>query len=248
MPPSKNAFKTGNGQPAAGAPRCAGRVSTQTEEIVKKHRIGYGLVLHAFAVMMAYGQTPGPIQLPQPQTEGGKPLMEALKARQSIRTFSKERLPLQTVSNMLWAACGINRGDVGKRTAPSARNIQEIQVYVSMEEGLFLYDEKTNMLQPVVAEDIRAATGTQEYVKNAPINLIYVADKSKLPKASEVDQAATFGADTGFISQNVYLFCASEGLATVVRGSVDRTLLAQKMKLRMDQKIILAQTVGYPSQ
>ncbi len=185
------------------------------------------------------------IQLPKPQTDGGKPLMQILKSRKSSRQFSSEKLPAQVLSNMLWAAWGINRED-GKRTAPSARNMQEIDVYVAMEEGLYLYDAKAHALIGILAKDIREATGKQPFVKEAPINLVYVADFSKMGKSSADQKEFYAAADTGFISQNVYLYCTSEGLATVVRGMVDKPALATAMKLRSDQKIILAQTVGYP--
>jgi nitroreductase len=180
-----------------------------------------------------------PIQLPNPQTEGGKPLMQALKERKSGREFSPEKLPPQVLPNLLWAAWGINRPD-GKRTAPSASNRQEIDVYVVTSEGVSLYDAKNNRLEPVAAGDFRAATGGQPFVGQAPLNLVYVADQAKT-KNSDMAYA-----DTGFISQNVYLYCASEGLTTVVRGSVDRAALAKVLKLRPDQLITLAQTVGYP--
>lgn len=186
-----------------------------------------------------------PIKLLAPQTEGGKPLMQALKERKSLREFSPRELSLQVTSDMLWAACGVNRQDSGKRTAPSAMNMQEIDIYVVKMEGVYLYDAKANMLTPILAEDIRALTGQQLFVKDAPVNLVYVADLSKMggmPSDTVDFYAAT---DTGFISENVYLFCASAGLATVVRGLVDKPALAKAMKLRPDQKIILAQTVGY---
>jgi SagB-type dehydrogenase family enzyme len=187
-----------------------------------------------------------PIQLPKPQMEGGKPLMQALKERASLREFSPEKLPLQVLSNMLWAACGINRPDSGKRTAPSAQNWQEIDIYVATAEGLYLYDPKENALKPILSEDIRALTGTQLFVKDAPVNLIYVSDYSKAGRASTAEREFYSAAVTGCISQNVYLYCASEGLATVVRGLIDRDALAKAMRLRPDQKVILAQTVGYP--
>jgi SagB-type dehydrogenase family enzyme len=185
------------------------------------------------------------IELPKPKMEGGKPLMEALKERKTSRDFSSEKLPLQVLSNMLWAANGINRPD-GKRTAPTAMNKQEIDVYVAMADGLYLYDAKTNTLVGVLAGDIREATGKQPFVKNAPVNLIFVADFAKMGDMPEDQKVFYSATDTGYISQNVYLFCASEGLATVVRGMVDKPALAATMKLRSDQKIILAQTVGYP--
>jgi SagB-type dehydrogenase family enzyme len=191
-------------------------------------------------------QLPKPIQLLKPQMEGGKPLMQTLKERKTSREFSSEKLPLQTLSNMLWAANGINRPDSKKRTAPTAMNCQEIDIYVATADGLYLYDANSNILQPVLAEDIRSATGGQPFVKDAPVNLVFVSDYSKMRRASDEDKAFYSATDTGFISQNVYLYCASEGLATVVRGYVDRPALSKVMKLRDDQKIILAQTVGYP--
>ena len=191
-------------------------------------------------------QEPKPIELPQPQTEGGKPLMQALKARHTTREFKPNPLAAQVLSNLLWAAFGINRPDSGKRTAPSARNWLEIDIYVAMAEGTYVYDAKTHRLNPVLSGDIRAATGAQDFVKDAPVNLVYVADLAKTGDASAEGQNLYTAVDTGFISQNVYLFCASEGLATVVRGTVDRPALAKLLKLRTDQKIIVAQTVGYP--
>ncbi len=188
-----------------------------------------------------------PIQLPKPQTEGGKPLMQALKERKSSREFGTQKLSEQVLSNLLWAAFGINRAD-GRRTAPSAMNRQEIDIYVIMAEGSYRYDAKEHALKPVAAADLRAQAGTQAYVKNAPVNLVYVADTSKMGSGSEENRLLFSGADTGFISQNVYLYCASEELATVVRGSVDRAALGQSLGLRPEQKIILAQSVGHPSQ
>jgi SagB-type dehydrogenase family enzyme len=186
-----------------------------------------------------------PVSLPAPQTEGGKPLMQALKDRHSTREFSSEKLPPQVLSNLLWAAFGINRPD-GKRTAPSAMNWQEIDVYVATADGLYVYDAKGNKLDPVLAEDVRGATGVQPFVKDAAVGLVYVADLAKTGKSSADDKSFYTVADAGFIAQNVYLFCASEGLAVVVRGSIDRAALAKVMKLRPDQKILLGQTVGYP--
>jgi SagB-type dehydrogenase family enzyme len=189
---------------------------------------------------------PKPVQLPKPQVTGGKPLMQALKNRRSTRSFSSGKIPAQTLSNLLWAAFGVNRPDSGNRTAPSALNRQEIDIYVATAEGVFLFDGKNQNLLPVLDKDIRALTGTQPYVKDAPVNLVYVADFSKIKRAANEDMILYSAADAGFISENVYLFCASEGLATVVRGSIDRSSLARVLKLRPEQKIILAQSVGYP--
>ena len=189
-----------------------------------------------------------PISLPTPQMDGGKPLMQALKDRRTSRAFSSEELSIQELSDMLWAAFGVNRPETGKRTAPSAVNWQEIDIYVATADGLYLYDAPLHVLRPILREDIRALTGLQLFVKEAPVNLIFVADYSRMGQASGADKDFYSAADTGFISQNVYLYCASEGLATVVRGLIDRPALAEAMGLRSDQRVILAQTVGYPEE
>ena len=193
-----------------------------------------------------YAQELKPVKLPAPKTEGGKPLMQALKERKSMREFSSQEFTLQVLSDLLWAADGINRPESAHRTAPSAMNMQEIDIYVAKVDGLYLYDAKVNSLIPVVLGDIRALTGKQPFVKDAPINLIYVADLAKMGRLSAVDADFYAAADTGFISENVYLYCASAGLTTVVRGSIDKPALAKAMKLGADKKIIFAQTVGYP--
>ncbi|MGC9966931.1 MAG: SagB/ThcOx family dehydrogenase [Syntrophobacteraceae bacterium] len=205
---------------------------------------GISLILMLSCSLLSYAAGPASIQLPNPQREGGKPLMSALNDRMSARTFSGEKLQMQTLSNLLWAAFGINRPD-GKRTAPSAKNWQEIDIYVAMADGAYLYDAKKNTLDPIEMKDIRAMTGAQAFVKDAPVNLVYVADYSKVNEGG-LDGQILVGADAGLISENVYLFCASEGLATVVRASIDRDALAKELKLRPQQKIILAQSVGYP--
>jgi hypothetical protein len=186
-----------------------------------------------------------PIQLLVPQMDGGKPLMQALQKRSTSRDFSPDQLPPQVLSNLLWAAYGINRPEIGKRTAPSALNWQEIDLYVSMAGGLYLYDAKTNRLEPISNEDIRSLTGKQPFVKIAPLNLIMVADYSRMGKTASEEKDAYANADAAFIGQNVYLFCASEGLSTVFRASMDKPALAKAMKLREDQKILFSQTVGY---
>ena len=150
------------------------------------------------------------------------------------------------MSNLLWAACGINRPEAGKRTAPTARNKQEIDVYVATAKGVFLYDVKNHSLELILSEDIRAKCGTQEYVKDVPVNLVFVADYSRMTEPTESEKQALSWADTGFISENVYLYCASEGLATVVRALINRDELAKVMKLRPDQKITLSQSIGLP--
>lgn len=204
------------------------------------------LVLVFCCAAPALAEAPKSIQLPAPQMEGGMPLMQALKARCTTREFAGEPLPPQELSNLLWAASGINRPEKGLRTAPTAMNKQEIDIYVALADGLYLWDAKANVLNVVIAQDVREATGKQPFVKDAPVNLVFVADYAKMgegPKEMKDFYSAT---DTGYISQNVYLYCASAGLGTVVRGYVDRDALAKVMNLRPDQKVILAQTVGYP--
>ena len=202
-----------------------------------------GLILFP---LFSFAQELKPINLPAPQTNGGKPLMQALKDRHTTREFSSQKVSAQTLSNLLWAAFGINRPDTGKRTAPSAMNWQEIDVYLATPDGLYIYDAKGNRLDPILMGDVRGATGTQSFVKDAPVNLIYVADLDKTGRVSGADRDLYTGADVGFIAQNVYLFGASEGLNVVVHASTDRPPLAKLMKLRPDQKILLSQTVGYP--
>jgi nitroreductase len=186
-----------------------------------------------------------PIALPKPQTEGGKPLLQALKERKSTREFGAEKLSPQVLSNLLWAAYGTNRPD-GRRTAPSAMNRQMIDIYVTLPDGVYLYEAGPHRLSPVVAGDQRAKAGSQPFVADAALNLVYVVDYAKAGNLGTDDKLSLPAAETGFIGQNVYLFCASEGLVTVFRAMVDREALAKVLKLRPDQRIMFAQSVGYP--
>lgn len=189
---------------------------------------------------------PEVLSLPPARQRGGKPLYEALKDRRSTRDFSDQALPVEVLSNLLWAAFGINRPETRGRTAPSAHDWEEIDLYVALECGLFVYDPDYHLLRNRLARDVRAQTGLQSFVAEAPVNLVYVADLSRMVQASPQELAQYPGPDAGFIAQNVYLFCAAEGLATVVRGMVDRPALAALMGLSSRQQIILAQSVGYP--
>lgn len=191
------------------------------------------------------------ISLPSPSRRGGKPLMEALDARGSAREFSERDLSLQQLSDLLWAAWGINREADGKRTAPSSNNRQEMDVYVTLKTGLYLYDAKTNVLKQVHNRDIRALTGTQPFPGTAPVNLVFVADLAKrgLKEGQQVTDTDLLSswANTGFMAQNVYLWCASEGMSCVIRAMIPRDKLAPEMSLKPLQRIILAQTVGFPA-
>ena len=176
------------------------------------------------------------ITLPQAQTTGGKPLMEALNDRQSSREFSDQELDEQTLSNLLWAAYGFNREE--RRTVPSANNKQEFIIYVVLKSGVYVYDAKENVLIQKAKGDFRTATGKQDFVKVAPVNLVFVADLTK-------NSAEGAAVDVGFISQNVYLYCASADLGTVVRGWFDKDEVKTALQLSETEMPILTQTVGY---
>ena len=213
---------------------------------MQRRLVTLAVVLTAFAAANAgAAQELSPIALPTPQTDGGKPLMQALKLRATSRAFAPDALPPQTLANLLWAAWGINRPGEGKRTAPSAHNWQEIEVVVLTAGGAYVYDAAGNALKPLVAGDLRALGGVQDFVKEAPLTLVYVADGSKI-EGAPADKQALAWADAAFVSENVYLFCASEGLATGVRAMIDRPALAKTLKLRDGQIVALAQSVGFP--
>jgi len=184
-----------------------------------------------------------PIQLPQPTRTGGKPLMDCLNQRRSVREYSDKALELQQISDLLWAADGINRPEEGKRTAPNSRNRQEIDIYVVMKEGTYLYDHRAHALLPRLEGDYRALSGKQDFVGTAFLNLLYVANYGRI----EADPAAyrtTSGINIGLIVQNVYLYCASEGLGTVVRGYFDPAPLHRLLGLDEKQEVLLTQSVG----
>jgi len=187
------------------------------------------------------------MELPPPQTEGGKPLMEALKARRSVREFADRPLAPQVLSSLLWAAWGINRPGTGLRTAPSSRGAMDIDLYLAMANGVWIYDPKAHRLSRHMQDDVRGETTTgQDFVKTAPLNIIYVSDAARMGKPSDADRTFTGIADSAVIGQNVYLFCASEGLATVLRASVPGERLAKRLNLTSTQAIYFAQSVGYP--
>ncbi len=184
------------------------------------------------------------ISLPAPQKTGGMPLMEALDSRKTIRAFSSTEIPLQVLSDLLWTAYGINRPSEGKRTVPSAYAIYNMKIYVSTADGLYLYQPSTHTLKMILDQDIRSQTGLQSEAGDAPVNLVYVANLAQLSFSGKADLFSY--AHTGFISQNVYLFCASAGLATFVRDYVDRETLHTTLQLGDDEEITLAQSIGYP--
>ncbi len=186
------------------------------------------------------------IKLPKPKTDGGMPLMEALSKRQSLRNFdSTKSMSLETLSNLLWAANGINRPESGKRTAPSAVNWQEIEIFVALKSGIYFFNHKTNELEVISQGDYRKDMGKQNFVGDASVVLIFVSNHDKMEGASEKAMEFYGATDCGNVSQNVYLFCASENLATVVLGMIDREKISKLLKLKDSQKVILTQPVGY---
>jgi SagB-type dehydrogenase family enzyme len=191
------------------------------------------------------GDTATSILLPTPQKQGGLPLMEALQQRHSAREFAQDALPLQMLSDLLWAAFGISRPD-GRRTAPSALNAQEVDIYVALPSGAYLYDATAHALHLVAASDLRRVTGYQDFVDNAPLDLVYVANHQRMVMMPEGQRVFFASTSAGGIAQNVYLFCASNGLSTVLRAWLDRAAIAKALSLPADQQVLLSQTVGYP--
>lgn len=192
------------------------------------------------------------IKLPQPQKELAFPLMKALENRRTTRKWKNTHLSEQEISNLLWAACGITKNRKGnvksKRTAPSACNAQEIRVFTIMEQGVYLYNEDNHELIEIIAKDIRENIGTQKMMKSAPMGLVFVADLSRMNspflKNKEAQRFCAW-VDTGYISQNVYLFCAASNLGTAVLSLVDREKLHNLMNLKEHEKIVLTQVVGH---
>ncbi len=188
------------------------------------------------------------IKLPAPSTDSGLSVMQALGKRRSIRSFSKQPLSEQSLSNVLWAAFGVNRPEGAERTAPSWRGSKETDVYACTADGVFLYEPKSHVLQRTLGTDIRAKTSSMVFAGSAPVVLVYAADLSRMAKASREDQVLNAHVDAGIIGQNVYLYCASAGLATVILGSIDRAGLPRRMGLREGQIVTFAQPVGHPAQ
>lgn len=194
----------------------------------------------------APAQVPGEIRaLPAPSKEGGMPLMQALSLRHSTREFSPRQIPDQVLADLLWAAYGVNRAG-GDRTAPCWRHIIAIDVYAARQDGLWLYEPKRHALVAHPAGDIRARTGRQDFAGLAPLDLVYVAHGERMSELTPENRRLYCSVDSAFIGQNVYLCCASLGLATVFRGAIDYPALARAMRLPDEQFVTFAQTVGYP--
>lgn len=184
------------------------------------------------------------IKLPQPNTKGGMPLYEALSNRQTNREFSDKELTDQQLADLLWCANGENRND-GKRTAPSARNAQEIDIYVFNKKGVYLYVPEKNMLKMVIPEDMREGMSSRgKMIMAAPVTLLFFANYDKMNGFDEAGREFYGATDAGFVSQNVYLYCAANNLNTVVMGAIDRPKIMEILKV--DGKPVLAQPIGYP--
>ena len=215
--------------------------------MITRRQANAGILASAAAATpaLAAAEQAKAMTLPPRRKDGGESLLKALKLRRSTREYSDRKLPPEVLSDLLWAAFGINRPS-GDRTAPYWRHVMVIDVYAAMEDGVWLYEPKTHTLQRHLSDDIRAATGLQDFVAAAPLNLVYVGHGERMTDVSPEERRLYASVDTGFIGQNVYLFCASEGLASVFRGAVDYAKLGRLMRLPEQQFVTFAQTVGYP--
>jgi nitroreductase len=190
--------------------------------------------------------TPDSIKLPPPRTNGGMPVMQAFAKRRSVRAYSARALDEQTMSDLLWAAFGVNRPESGDRTAPSWRHSIETDVYACTKDGVFAYDPKAHELKRVLSEDIRAKTSAMVFAGSAPVVLVFVADLARMAKAPIEEQKTFALVDSAIVGENVHLYCASAGLGTCILGTVDRAGLPKRIGLREAQYVTFAQPVGYP--
>ena len=208
-------------------------------------KLALGLLGH-LTPKPASGDSEPVVALPPAEMTGGLPLMDALRMRHSERSFLPRALAPQMLSNLLWAACGVNRSAVGGRTAPSAMNAQEVDVYLAMPQGLYRYDAQHHGLQRTVDKDVRRATGYQDFVDDAPLDLIFVANHARMKLVPVAQREVYAAVAAGAMAQNIALYCASAGLVGVVRAWFDRNALTQAMGLGPDEQILLSQTVGFP--
>jgi SagB-type dehydrogenase family enzyme len=199
------------------------------------------------ATLPPAGSLGGTLALPAPRLEDSAPLGQALQQRRSTRSFRPDELSLQILSDLLWAAFGVNRPD-GKRTAPSAYNVQDIELYPVTAKGVFHYDASLHALTALLPDDLRSRTGSQAFVGQAPLNLVLASNYERMASFSQEERQQWSWAHSGCIAQNVYLFCATAGLGTVVRSTLDRARLASDLGLSSSQHITLVQTVGFPQE
>jgi len=218
----------------------------QSKPVTRRQATTALLAAGAMAAIPAAAAAQDARALPAPRKGAGKPLMQALQERRSIRTYSQRPLSEQVLSDLLWAAYGINRPS-GDRTAPYWRHIMVLDVYAAMADGVWLYEPSAHALRRHLAADLRAQTGTQDFVASAPLNLVYVVHGDRMTGVSREDRRLFGSVDAAFAGQNVYLYCASVGLATVFRGAVDYAKLGGAMQLSEGQFVAFAQTVGHPA-
>ena len=186
------------------------------------------------------------IKLNSPNKSRGSAVMKALSDRQSVREYDTKELSLQDLSDLLWAANGVNRTD-GKRTAPSAMNRQEIDVYVINKDGAYFYDAANQLLKPVAKGDFRKEVASgQDFVTTAPVSIVLVANLEKLGNPTSEGTRVTAGLDAGIVNQNINIFCAAVGLVTVPRGTMNKDELKKILKLSDNHYLMLNNPVGYP--
>lgn len=185
------------------------------------------------------------IHLPEPQKEGGLSLREALSARRSTRSYSTAQIPLQTLSNILWAGWGFSHGQGQLRTAPSSHNRQEMELYVFLPSGVYTYNAATNSLEQIFEEDLRRVTCVQEYAFEAPLQIAMISDTSKITGKTPEGVIEAVSANAAYISENIYLACAAEGLSTVARLMIPLEDMRKALNLRPEQRISIVQTIGY---
>jgi SagB-type dehydrogenase family enzyme len=198
----------------------------------------------ARAPRRAHGDAPAFIDLPMPDMSSGAPLMKALALRASTREFSDVPLTAATLGALLWAADGVNRPARGGRTAPSAHAVYEVDLYAVLPNGVYRYDSPSHRLVLKHASDARNLTGYQDFVGDAPLDLVYVVNTSRLMQMPAQQRDIFAAVAVGAMAQNVALYCASEGLGNVVRGWINHRLLGDALRLNEDELPILAQTVG----
>jgi len=217
--------------------------------MLTRREVAAGLAATALAIGpggAARAQEAAQRTLPPPKTSGGMPLIDALTLRRSTRAYSDRPLEPQVLSDLLWAANGVNRPS-GDRTAPCWKHVAVIDIYVAMADGVWLYNPEAHALVLRQKDDLRAVTGTQDFIGVAPLNLVYVAHSERMTDVGSEERRLFASADACFIGQNVYLFCASEGLASVFRGSANQANLGAAMNLPDGQFVTFAQTIGYPA-
>lgn len=186
--------------------------------------------------------------LSAPRMAGGRPLLEVLKDRHSTREFKPAPVRREQLSDLLWAGFGVNRPETGQRTAPCTMNLRSIDIYLMTADGAYRYDADGHRLEVITRQDLRGLTGGQDYVQVAPVALLYVADHARFAKLEPAEREFYSAVDAGLIGQNVYLFCASEGLGCVIHMPGDHAALAKALGLRPEQQVVLAHTVGHPAE